>query len=144
LTVEFLLFPVDSGSLFCPIVSKIDSTLAKGWNVVYFNNSIRITLRDDPTLTDFTVGAGLVPTSTWSLIAFTFNQSTLESKVYINAVLIDTRTVSQGWTESADDLMVGTRLSNGNPVNPCDISVSNVRVYNRVLELEEIRTGYLR
>ena len=100
----------------------------------------------NPTVTDFTVGATLVPTSTWSLIGFTFNDSTLETKVYINGILIDTRTISQGYTDSADDLTIGNRLSNGTPAtgNEFDGDVSNVRVYNRVLSLEEIRIHYLR
>ncbi len=146
LSVEFWMFPNTNGAAFHPVVSKIDAGLGKGWNVVYQNNSIRITLRDDTTPTDYTVGAGLVPTSTWSLIGFTLNDSTLEAKVYINGVLIDTRTIAQGYTDSGDDLIIGNRLSNGNPntANFYDGDVSNVRVYNRVLELEEIRTHYLR
>jgi len=144
LSVDFWLFPADSGSTFCPVVAKMDSGTGKGWNVTYFSNSVRITFRDDTTLTDLILANGLVPTVTWTYIAVTFDKSTLTLKVYINGILTNTNVVSQGWTDSGDDLMIGTRLNNGNPTNFCNINVSNVRVYNRVLALEEIRIQYLR
>jgi len=146
LTVEALIFPNGTGAGFEPVVSKMDSSLGKGWDIIFQSNSIRITLRNNPTLTDYTVAAGLVPTSIWSKIAFTFRLSTLEAKVYLNEFLVDTRTLAQGFVDSADDLIIGNRLANGLPSggNFFDGDVSNVRVYNRVLELEEIRTGYLR
>lgn len=146
LSVEFFIFPNTNGASFCPVVSKMDATAAKGWNVTYQNNTIRITLRDDPTLTDFTVPnpPGLnIPTSQWTHVAFTFDEATLTAKTYFNGKLGDSRTVSQGWTDSATDLLLGARFFGGIIGNELDGDLSNIFVYNEVLELEEIRSHYL-
>ena len=87
LTVQFWLFPNRTG-MFEPVVSKIDSGTGNGWNIVHQSGSIRITLRfnNGAAITDYTVAIGLVPLSTWTNVAWAFNESTLEAKLYINGI----------------------------------------------------------
>jgi len=142
LSVMFFVFP--NGTSFGPVVAKIDSSIGLGWGINTDNNSIRILLRDNPTVTDITLASGLVPLSTWTHVGVTIDVPTLTLKVYINGVLTDTQVVSQGWTDSGRDLMIGSRLQGNIVGENLDGDISNVFVYNRVLEQKEIRTHYLK
>ena len=149
ITVEAWIFPNTDGSSFQPIVSKIDSATGNGWNFVYQNNGLRITFRknNDATISDtFAILEGQVPTSTFTFVAMTFDNITKALKTYINGELKDSRTFTDGWSDSANDLLIGSRITSGTPnaINLFDGDMSNVRVHNRVFADEEIRIQYLR
>ena len=149
ITVEAWIFPNTDGAAFHPIVSKTDFGTGNGWNFTYQSNGLRITFRKNSgaTVSDTsTMLGGQVPTSTWTYVAMTYDASTNALKTYINGELKDSRTFGDDWTDSADDLIIGNRLNNGNPSsgNFFNGDIDEVKVYNRVLSGDEIRTHYLR
>lgn len=155
LTVEAWIFPNTNGVGFHPIVSKTVINTGNGWNFTYQDNGLRITFRknNNAGVSDtIVILEGQVPTSIYTHIAMTFDASTNALKVYINGELKDSRTfvatigTGNGWSDSANDLIIGNRLANGTPSvgNNFDGDISNVHVYNRVLADEEIRIHYLR
>ena len=155
ITIEAIISPNTDGARFEPIVSKIDSGTGNGWSFTYQDNGLRITFRknNDTGVSDtFTILGGQVPTSVFTYVVMTYNNSTNALKVYINGELKDSRTfvantgVGNGWSDSGDDLIIGNRLNNGTPAtdNELNADISNVRVHNRILISEEIRTHYLR
>lgn len=155
LSVEAWIFPNTDGSSFQPIVSKIDSGTGNGWDFIYFNNALRITFRKNNgagASDTFSIVTAVVPTSVYTHVAMTYDDSTNALRVYVNGELVDSRTfvatsgVGDGFSDSGEDLLIGSRITNGNPnvSNLFDGDLSNVRVYNRILSESEIRTHYLR
>lgn len=155
ITIEAWIRPNTDGADFHPIVSKTDSDIGNGWNFIYQDNGLRVTFRKDSgagSSDTFPYLVGQVPTSVYTHVAITYDDSTNLLKTYINGELKDSRTfvantgVGDGWTDSADDLIIGNRLKSGNlsTGNFFDGDLSNVRVYNRVLSDEEIRIQHLR
>lgn len=147
LSVEAWIFPNGTGAGFETIISKndINAAINSGWAINYNNNALRITFRDGVGNTSDNGGIGVIPTSQWSNIAATFLASTNELIVYINGVALTPIITTEVYMDSGDDLILGGRLSNGIPTlgNEFDGDISNVRVYNRILASEEIRTHYL-
>ncbi len=123
------------------------ASAGNGWSFSWSNNALRIVFRANNGA-DFSDNfpLGVLTPSTWHDVAFTFLESTLALKTYIDGLEVDSRTLGETYSDSADDLFLGARFLGGIPQIAAmfDGDITNVHVYNRELSAEEIRTEYLR
>jgi len=147
ITVQCRIF-ANLDNTFQTIISKMKATATgNGWSFNWSSNTLRIVFRknNNTTVNDIQFLGTLVPL-TWHDVAFTFLESTLNLITYIDGLEIDNRTLTAGYTDSGDAVLIGDRFSGGVP-DPAAVfngDITNARIYNRVLLPEEIRTGYLR
>ena len=87
------------------------------------------------------VSVGSLSYNTWYYLVVTFNGSMIA--MYLNGVLVDyNNTVSGSLSQSSSDLFIGNNAFTTG-VRQINGSIDEVKVYNRALSADEIRTQYL-
>lgn len=143
-TAEWWMNPNTNGGSFEPIISKTDSGTGKGWNLTYQSQSIRTTFRraDTGGFDDVFLGGGSIAIQKWSHVAVSFDINTRLLNLYVNGKNEGEARLTGAWDDNGTDLVIGARLSSGNPINLFNGKLSEVKLYHRVLNLAEIRTHW--
>jgi len=111
------------------IVDKIASSV--GYLIDVNSNNVRFTVQN------ISASGGTVADGSWHFIVGTFNSGTGESKIYVDGVWKETANASLSHNTSS--LEIG---GDGASTYYFTGEITDVRVYNRVLSLEEIQVIY--
>ncbi|MBU4406408.1 MAG: LamG domain-containing protein, partial [Candidatus Altiarchaeota archaeon] len=144
LTVKLWLYR-ESGSITQePILCRWDSV--SDVNRTYCllldsNGKARFYLSSDGVSSGVVISSSTIPAGQWTSIAATYDDSTDQLKIYINAIREDNITWIHGISENNSRILIGggdfgefRRYLNGD--------IDEVRIYNRSLSAEEIRLSY--
>ena len=135
LTIEAWVFPTALGAKLRPIVVKqvTGSTIAYGLHAHRTNprRPAGIVVANGATRT--VNGTTVMPSSTWTHLAFTFDGTNL--RLYVNGSLVQTVAATGAIAATTGDLLIGT-----DTVGWFKGTLDDLRIYNRALTATEIAT----
>jgi hypothetical protein len=114
-----------------------------GWGNYRFHSDVvgRLILgiRDSNNAYQQTITTNVLSIDTWYNIGFTFNNSTRESKIYLNGNLIHSNTFTIDRGDTTTDLQTGYQANNGGTLNG---AVATLSLYDKVLTADEVLQNY--
>jgi gliding motility-associated-like protein len=139
-TVEAWIYPTAWNNL-AGIVSKRDFQL-----MTASNGALAFMIERDWSWELRTTSANVLTLNTWQHVAATYNASTKQMKMYVNGVLVDTYTRTQGFVPDFNsyDFKVGFNngQGNGSPNRTFAGNIDEVKVWNTIKTDNEVSSNY--
>ena len=83
--------------------------------------------------------ASLISTNQWYYLAFTFDNSTREGKIYLNGELVGTKIYTIDRNDTSTPLQTGYQANNGGTLNG---RIATLSLYNKALTQQEIQRNF--